>query len=100
MTQINAILNSLENQTENFFYELFGSNREVNHLNEEEFKKMYGNWFCGEAFKLFVQAAIVFQNVFPTDEPNIECKMKIAGDILNYKIECFEEILKDKIFIG
>ena len=37
MTQINAILNSLENQTENSFYEFFGSNREVNHLNEEEF---------------------------------------------------------------
>ena len=58
---------------------------------------MYGNWFCGEVFMLFVQAAIFFQNVFPTDEPNIEYKMKIADDILNCKIECFEEILMDKI---
>lgn len=39
MTQINTILNSLEDETKNSFHEFFGSNSRVNNLNENDFKK-------------------------------------------------------------
>ena len=85
MTQINAILSSLEDKIKNSFNEFFGSDSRVNDLNI---------WYCSEFYKSFVQEAIVFENVFPDKEPNKDYIKKIAGNILSYKVDCLEEICK------
>lgn len=85
MTQINAILSSLEDKIKNSFNEFFGSNSRVNDLNI---------WYCSEVYKWFVQEAIVFENVFPDKEPNKDYIKIIAGNILSYKVDCLEEICK------
>ena len=93
MNQANAILNSLENDTMNSFNDFSGSNSRVNDLNESEFRKMFNSWFSSESYKLFLQAAVVFNKVFPDKEPDKEYIKEIAGDILSYKFDCLEEFL-------
>ena len=69
------ILDFMDDEISDSFNEFFNSNvGQVNHFNEENFKKMHDKWFCCEVKKSFVQAAIVFRKKFPTDEPDDEYK--------------------------
>ena len=92
------ILDSLDDEISVFLNKFFNANvGQVNHFNEENFKIMYDQWFCCEAKKSYVQAAIVFRKKFPTNEPEEEQIKKLADDIIQYKIGCHAKTLKDNI---
>ena len=74
-----------------------GEVNQINHLNEEGFKKFHDKWFKCELKKSIAQATVVFKNSFPTDAPGKKFVIKTAGDIMEYKLQLFEKIVKEKV---
>ena len=82
------ILDFLDDEISDSFNEFFNSNvGQVNHFNEENFKKMRDKWFCCEVKKSFVQAAIVFRKKFPTDEPDDEYIKNLQVILWNIRLD-------------
>ena len=82
------ILDFLDDEISDSFNEFFNSNvGQVNHFNEENFKKMHDKWFCCEVKKSFVQAAIVFRKKFPTDEPDDEYIKNLQVILWNIRLD-------------
>ena len=87
---IQNIFDLLDTEITDSFNQLLDSNGEVNqinHLNEEDFKKFHDKWFKCEIKKSIAQAIVVFKNSFPTDVPDKKFVIKTAGDIMEYKVE-------------
>ena len=70
---------------------------QINHLNEEGFKKFHDKWFKCELKKSIAQATVVFKNSFTTDAPSKKFVIKTACDIMEYKFQLLEKIVKEKI---
>ena len=82
------ILDFMDDEISDSFNEFFNSNvGQVNHFNEENFKKMHDKWFCCEVKKSFVQAAIVFRKKFPTDEPDDEYIKNLQVILWNIRLD-------------
>ena len=97
---IQDIFDLLDTEIRDSLKQLLNSNGEVNqihHLNEEDFKKFHDKWFKCELKKSIVKATVVFKNSFPTDVPEKEFVIKTASDIMKYKVELLEKIIKEKI---
>ena len=60
-------------------------------------KKFHDKWFKCELKKLVAQVTVVFKNSFPTDVPDKLFVIKTAGDIMEYKVELYKKIVKEKI---
>ena len=64
---IQDIFDSLDTEIRDSFNQLSDSNGEVNqinHLNEEGFRKFYDKWFKCELKKSIAQVTVVFKNSF------------------------------------
>ena len=82
------ILDFMDDEISDSFNEFFNSNvGQVNHFNEENFKKMHDKWFCCEVKKSFVQVAIVFRKKFPTDEPGDEYIKNLQVILWNIRLD-------------
>ena len=91
-----AQFKSFDEDIKIFFDELCDSNGNINTENEEKFKKSQKKWFDGEFKRSLIQAATVPDKVFPTDQPDKELLIKTAYEIMEFKVEQLEKILKNK----
>ena len=91
-----AQFKSFDEDIKIFFDELCDSNGNINTENEEEFKKFHKKWFDAECKRSLMQSATVLDKVFPTDQPDKELLIKTAYEIMEFKVEQLEKILKNK----
>ena len=78
------------------FDELCDSNGNINTENEEEFKNSHKKWFDIEFKRWLMQVATVIDNVFLTNQPDKELLIKTTYEIIEFKVEQLEKILKNK----
>ena len=78
------------------FDELCDSNGNINTENEEEFKNSRKKWFDVEFKRWLMQVATVIDNVFLTNQPDKELLIKTTYEIIEFKVEQLEKILKNK----
>ena len=63
---------------------------------KKNLKNSIKNWFDAECERSLMQSATVLDKVFPTDQPDKELLIKIAYEIMEFKVEQLEKILKYK----
>ena len=78
------------------FDELCDSNGNINTENEEEFKNSRKKWFDVEFKRWLMQVATVIDNIFLTNQPDKELLIKTTYEIIEFKVEQLEKILKNK----
>ena len=78
------------------FDELCDSNGNINTENEEEFKNFHKKWFDAEFNRSLMQVATVIDNVLLTNQPDKELLIKTTYEIIEFKVEQLEKILRNK----
>ena len=63
---------------------------------KKNLKNSIKNWFDAECKRSLMQSATVLDKVFPTDQPDKELLIKTAYEIMEFKVEQLEKILKNK----